>query len=525
MAVRAAPTQPLTSDAESVLVALDHARERTLGLVAHLPDERLEAQLSPIMSPLAWDLAHIAAYEDLWICHRHGGEELLRADLAAVYDAFETPRAVRGEVELLDAAAARGYLAAVRARSAAVIERAGAGDGVICEMVVRHELQHGETMLQTLALAGLLEEGSGSAGAPCRPQGSGSAGAPCRPQAEPLAALGGEDGWVELPPGRFEMGAGPEGFSYDNERPRHEVELAGVRDRPPAGDERDLAHVRRGRRLRTPRVVVRRGLGLEGGVRHRRPSRRGGGRSGGPRLPRELVRGRRLRSRARRATPHRGTSGSGRRPGSSGRQASARSGSGPPPTSSPTPGSRPIPTASTRRCSSASATACCAGARGPRTRASRPPPSATGTCPSGARSSPACGWHGTVGADGVVSAVVRAGRERTDDHDRLASGRLLRALTRRRRARRAHAPVQGAAAEALLRRPRRRAVRSHLRAARVLPHARRARDPRGLRGRDRRASRAPSSWSSWAREPRPRRACCSTRCTAPARCAATCPST
>ncbi len=202
MAVRAAPTHPLTSDAESLLAALDEARGRTLGLVAGLDDEQLEAQLSPIMSPLVWDLAHIAAYEDLWICNRHGGEELLRADLAAVYDAFETPRAVRGEVELLDAAAAREYLAAVRARSVAVIERAGAGDGVLCEMVVRHELQHTETMLQTMSLAGLLPDG------------------------EPLAPLEGEDGWIDVPPGRFEMGAAA-GFSYDNERPRHERSLPG----------------------------------------------------------------------------------------------------------------------------------------------------------------------------------------------------------------------------------------------------------------------------------------------------------
>ncbi len=202
MAVRAAPTHPLAPDAEPVLAALADARERTLGLVAHLADEQLEAQLSPIMSPLAWDLAHIAAYEDLWICHRHGGEELLRADLAAVYDAFETPRAVRGEVELLDANAARSYLAAVRARSAAVIERAGPLDNALCEMVVRHELQHGETMLQTMAMAGLLDGG------------------------EPLAPMSGEDGWIEVPAGRFEMGAGAEGFSYDNERPRHEEQLA-----------------------------------------------------------------------------------------------------------------------------------------------------------------------------------------------------------------------------------------------------------------------------------------------------------
>ena len=51
---------------------------------------------SPIMSPLVWDLGHIAAYEDLWLAHRLGGERLLRSDLAGLYDAFETPaRAAR----------------------------------------------------------------------------------------------------------------------------------------------------------------------------------------------------------------------------------------------------------------------------------------------------------------------------------------------------------------------------------------------------------------------------------------------
>jgi len=193
-----------------MLAAMDETRARTLALVAPLSDEQLEAQLSPIMSPLVWDLAHIAAYEDLWICARHGGGELLRAELAAVYDAFETPRAVRGEIELLGAGAAREYMAAVRARTVATLERAGAGDGVLCELVLRHELQHTETMLQTMALAGLLADG------------------------EPLAPLAGGDEWIEFAPGSFEMGAGPQGFAYDNERPRHEVELPGfsIADRP-----------------------------------------------------------------------------------------------------------------------------------------------------------------------------------------------------------------------------------------------------------------------------------------------------
>ena len=48
-------------------------RERTLALVAISSEEELERVHSPIMSPLVWDLGHIAAYEDLWLAHRHGG--------------------------------------------------------------------------------------------------------------------------------------------------------------------------------------------------------------------------------------------------------------------------------------------------------------------------------------------------------------------------------------------------------------------------------------------------------------------
>jgi len=36
--------------------------------------------------------------EDLWLAQRTGGLPALRPDLAAVYDAAETPRADRGEL-------------------------------------------------------------------------------------------------------------------------------------------------------------------------------------------------------------------------------------------------------------------------------------------------------------------------------------------------------------------------------------------------------------------------------------------
>lgn len=56
-------------------------RERTLSLVEGLSDEQLHQPLGPVMSPLVWDLGHIAAYEELWLVHRHGQRPLLRSDL------------------------------------------------------------------------------------------------------------------------------------------------------------------------------------------------------------------------------------------------------------------------------------------------------------------------------------------------------------------------------------------------------------------------------------------------------------
>jgi gamma-glutamyl hercynylcysteine S-oxide synthase len=219
---QAAPVSP----EEEALAALEQAREHTLRLVAHVSDEDLVRVHSPIMSPLVWDLGHIAAYEDLWLAHRHAGLELLRGDLAGLYDAFETPRAVRGDIETLGPSEARAYMDEVRERTAAAIARAGLGDGQVCEMVVRHELQHAETMRQTLAIAGLLPDGEPPALRRDADRETPALGADGEPPALGDTRLGAEAGaWIEIPAGAFAMGAGDEVFAYDNERPRHEVTL------------------------------------------------------------------------------------------------------------------------------------------------------------------------------------------------------------------------------------------------------------------------------------------------------------
>jgi iron(II)-dependent oxidoreductase len=78
---------------------------------------------------------------------------------------------------------------------------------VIWDMVIRHEQQHNETMLQTLKLA---EPGVFTP--PARPL-------PGRP---PFRAPGRK---TLVDAGPFELGAPPTGFAYDNERPRHVVDL------------------------------------------------------------------------------------------------------------------------------------------------------------------------------------------------------------------------------------------------------------------------------------------------------------
>jgi gamma-glutamyl hercynylcysteine S-oxide synthase len=187
---------------------LEEARVRTLRLVEGVSGTDLDSVHDPLMSPLAWDLGHIAAFEDLWVC-REAGLDLLREDLAEVYDAFETPRAERGALAYLRHDDAIAYMREVRERVRTVLDRVSPFVG---EMLVQHEHQHNETMLQTLQLA---EPGVYS---------------PPRPEPDGRAATG----TFLVEGGVFAMGDPGEGFAYDNERPRHERELEAFRmDRAP----------------------------------------------------------------------------------------------------------------------------------------------------------------------------------------------------------------------------------------------------------------------------------------------------
>ncbi|HEX9030751.1 MAG TPA: ergothioneine biosynthesis protein EgtB [Streptosporangiaceae bacterium] len=189
------------------------ARTRTQGLTDCLNEDDLIRQHSPLMSPLVWDLAHIANQEELWLLRGVGGRDPMHPEIDPLYDAFEHPRAERPSLPLLPPGEARSYAGEVRGRVLDLIERVSFTTGPLVDkgfvfgMIAQHEQQHDETMLATHQ----LRKGAAVLTAP-----------PPAPQAADVLRLPAE---VLIPGGPFTMGTSTEPWALDNERPAHIVDL------------------------------------------------------------------------------------------------------------------------------------------------------------------------------------------------------------------------------------------------------------------------------------------------------------
>jgi iron(II)-dependent oxidoreductase len=221
---------------QSIAALLAEARERTIALIAPLGDELLNKVYSELLSPLAWDLGHIANFEELWLVQTVGGRPPLHGELGQFYDAIENPRRERGELPILRDEELRSYLEEVRVRTLDVLEGVDLGpdnpdrllrEGFVYEMLVAHELQHQETMLQLLQMLDV----------PYRP-------AEADPEPFAPAPVAGDPGTARVEAGTYEIGAPAHGFAYDNERPRHEVQLKSFEiDRSPVTNAAYIAYM------------------------------------------------------------------------------------------------------------------------------------------------------------------------------------------------------------------------------------------------------------------------------------------
>src|SRR5215210_9075581 len=192
---------------------LAEARERTRFVLEGVSEEDLVTQHDPVMSPLIWDYGHIGNYEELWLLQKAHGKNLSARELYDMYDASLHPREERPSLNLLNREDAGVYLDAVREAVVAALEGADLDgddpllkDGFVYEMIVQHEAQHNETMLQTLQ----LKKGEGY-----------------RPEAPVETPAGGAEygEMVPVPGGPFVMGTDDRARALDNERDAHEVHV------------------------------------------------------------------------------------------------------------------------------------------------------------------------------------------------------------------------------------------------------------------------------------------------------------
>ncbi len=206
-------------------------RARTLELVAGLDEAALSSCAAPFLSPLLWDLGHIARFEERWLVEALGGPALERPFRHELYDPFVHPRSGRGALALPSLSDTHAYATAVRD---AALERLDAAADApeaqeiratrYARMVLQHEAQHQETMLQSLALAHA---------------------APWEDETPTELARDVDDAeQCDVGAGLVVIGTDSMDGSYDNERPAFTLELPAFRiDRYPVSNRRFLAFV------------------------------------------------------------------------------------------------------------------------------------------------------------------------------------------------------------------------------------------------------------------------------------------
>lgn len=212
-------TIAIPSRVTSELIAREllEARNRTFLLLSPLSDDDLQAQHDPLMSPLIWDLGHIAHFEELWLTRNLDGP-IEFVEMPGLFNPFEHPRSERGSLPLPGIARCKEVMAEIRDR---VLQRLSTAeldspnpllkDGYVYRMVLQHEYQHNETMLQTLQLKrGRLYSPTSRFSVPPAPEGVETR----------------RGNMVRFPGGPVVIGTGDRSLAYDNERPQHRLDLA-----------------------------------------------------------------------------------------------------------------------------------------------------------------------------------------------------------------------------------------------------------------------------------------------------------
>ncbi len=193
--------------------ALAEARQRTLGIYAHLDLAAVRFPCIPLVNPPLWELAHVAWFQEYW-CLR-GGDDRARTLLArsdALFNSSTVPHDSRWHLDYPPHAALLRYLDESLEATLEALARAPGEERYFFHLALLHEDMHGEALLMTLQTLGLPAPSTEARDPPASP-------------AEPARDLHFEGG-------AFMQGTegvqGTEGgeFVFDNERGAHRVQVA-----------------------------------------------------------------------------------------------------------------------------------------------------------------------------------------------------------------------------------------------------------------------------------------------------------
>lgn len=208
--------------AEEMAALMTEARGRTLKLFNLAREEDLHHSPGFGFRPVIWHLAHIGVFEAYWLLQKLKNEPAPDERYERIFDPINTPR--EESKNLPSRREMEAYLDRVRQRSLRVLEETNfdeadplVRDGYIFHLVLQHEYQHQETLCYLLQLLPATAKSRPALAASqadvSQPFAAGQESSPSSPEMVTVAA------------GEFEMGARGGAFVYDNELPRHRVNL------------------------------------------------------------------------------------------------------------------------------------------------------------------------------------------------------------------------------------------------------------------------------------------------------------
>lgn len=199
---------------EALATGLEFYRTRTDRLMEPLDDDDIHRQHVDIMGPLVWDVGHVGNFEELWLLRELDGRAAHDPIYDRIYNPFDNPRWTRGNLPLLNKHDADEYIGEVRGDALEILRHTEfdpdaplVHDGYVFRMVIQHEAQHQETILQALDLRDDL--------APYALLDLPTIEAPRVDDTERVIIDGGP----------FHLGTNDRTEAYDNERPQHRVEV------------------------------------------------------------------------------------------------------------------------------------------------------------------------------------------------------------------------------------------------------------------------------------------------------------